>query len=80
MRMIPIPGSSKLAAIGYDQSQEVLVAQFPNGALYRYNGVPSESFIAVVTDKESVGRAFHAHIENRSFPFSKVDAEEVLGL
>ncbi len=80
MKMIPIPGSSKLAAIGYDQDQEVLVAQFPNGALYRYNGVPPDSFVAVITNKESTGKAFNAHIERRGFPVEKVDAEAVLGI
>lgn len=80
MKMIPIPGSSKIAALGYDKDQEVLVAQFPNGALYRYNGVPPDSFVAVITDKESAGRAFHAHIEGRGFPFEKVDAEAVLSI
>jgi hypothetical protein len=78
--MIPIPGSSKLAAIGYDQSQEVLVAQFPNGALYRYNGVPPDSFVAVITNQDSIGKAFHAHIEGRDFPFERVDADAVLGI
>ena len=82
MKLIPIPDSSMLAAIGYDADQEVLVAQFQggDGALYRYNGVPSDSFIAVITNQESIGKAFNAHIKGHAFPYEKVDAEAVLGI
>jgi len=82
MRLIPIPGSSQIAALGYDADQEVLVAQFQGsgGALYRYTGVPSDAFVAVITSKESVGKAFNAHVKNKAFPYEKVEAEDVLNL
>ncbi len=82
MRLIPIAGSSQLAQIGYDAAQEVLVAQFQGGEgkLYRYSGVPESTFVAVITDKESTGKAFNAHVKNKAFPFEQVDAETVLGI
>lgn len=82
MRLIPIPDSTNIAAIGYDADQEVLAVQFQGGEgkIYRYNGVPGDSFIAVITDKESIGKAFNAHIKGRGFPYEQVDAEAVLGI
>ena len=79
MKMIPIR-SSMLAAMGYDQSTETLVIQFQNGKLYRYNGVPSGTFVAVITDKESTGKAFNRLVKDRAFPFEKVEPDEVMGL
>lgn len=69
-----------IASLGYDQEQEVLVVQFQNNTLYRYNGVPVESYVAIMNDKESHGRAFNEHIKNRNWPTEKVDAEAVLGI
>lgn len=80
MRLIPIPDSTNIAAIGYDADQEVFVAQFQNGSLYRYNGVPSASFIATITNKDSIGKAFIANVREKAFPFEKIDAEAVLGI
>ena len=82
MRLIPIPDSSQLAAIGYDADQETLVVQFKggDGSLYRYNGVPESSFVAVITNQDSIGNAFNSHIKDKAFPFEKVDAEGVLGI
>lgn len=83
MRLIPIPGSSNITAIGYDNTQETLVVQFQGGEkLYRYSGVPSDSFVAVITNQESIGKAFNEHVKNRPWGqnFEKVDAEAVLGI
>ncbi len=79
MRMIPV-NSSMLASLGYDADQQVLVAQFPNGSLYRYNGVPIENYVAVMTNAESHGKAFNEFVKNRDFKPEKVDAEAVLGI
>ena len=80
MRMQPIAGSSMLATVGYNSEQEVMVVQFQNGSFYRYDGVPEENFVAVVTARESQGKAFNEFVKNRDFPFSKIDAEAVLAL
>ncbi len=56
------------------------MAQFQNGKLYRYEGVPSETFVAVITDKESTGKAFTQLVKGRAFPYSEVKPDEVMGL
>ena len=69
-----------LAAMGYDPSTETLVVQFQNGSIYRYNGVPSDTFVSIITNKESQGKSFNELIKNRAFPFKKVEPDEVMGL
>lgn len=66
--------------MGFDPSTETLVIQFQNGKLYRYSGVPSETFVALITAKESHGKAFAELIKSRAFPYTKVEPDEVLGL
>ncbi|OFW65587.1 MAG: hypothetical protein A2Y74_07005 [Actinobacteria bacterium RBG_13_63_9] len=80
MKMIPIVNSSMLAAVGFSQEQEVMVAQFQNGDLYRYNGVPADVFLSVLTNQESVGKAFNAHIKGGDWKYAPVTAEDVLAL
>lgn len=79
MRLVPVQ-SSMLASLGYDQTTETMVVQFQNGSLYRYDGVPSGTFIAVITDKESQGKSFNRLIKNRAFPYERVEPDEVAGL
>lgn len=69
-----------IAAFGYSQEQQVMVTQFQNGALYRYNGVPADVFLSVLTNQDSAGKAFNEHVKSKAFSFSKVDAEDVLAL
>lgn len=77
--MIPIR-SKMLAAVGYDQGTETLIAQFNGGKLYRYSGVPPDTFIAVITDKESHGKAFIEKVKDVAFPYEEVEPKDVLGL
>jgi hypothetical protein len=57
-----------------------MVVQFQNGKLYRYNGVPSDTFVAVITDKESTGKALNRLVKDRAFPYTEIKPEEVMGL
>ena len=43
MKMIPV-SSSNIAAIGYDETQSLLVIEFLNGSTYEYYSVPSYVF------------------------------------
>ncbi len=43
MEMIPV-SSSNIAAVGYDESQSILVIEFLNGRAYEYYGVPQYVF------------------------------------
>lgn len=79
MRMIPIR-SKMLAGLGYDPGTETLVAQFNGGKLYRYDGVPPDTFVAIITDKESHGKAFNEKVKNVAFPYEEVEPKDVLGL
>ena len=68
--------SSMLSSVGYNPETETFIAQFSNGAFYRYNGVPADAFVGVLTNQESHGRAFNKLIKG---PFGegaqKIDAE-----
>lgn len=64
-----------LATVGYDPDAETLIAQFNTGDFYKYDGVPSDSFVGVITNGESHGRAFNELIK-RHFEGVKITAEE----
>ena len=66
-----------IANLGYDPEAERLVVQFNSGKFYQYDGVPSDSFVAVITSKESVGKAFNFHIKNKAFPFKELKDEDI---
>lgn len=48
-----------IATTGYNPETETLVVQFNSGAYYRYDGVPADVFVGMVTNQESHGRAFN---------------------
>jgi KTSC domain len=53
--------SATLAAIGYDDAREILQLEFRSRAVYRYFGVPSSVYEALVT-APSKGRYFNGAI------------------
>jgi len=75
MRLLPIR-SSMIATIGFDPSLEKLVVQFQNGKVYEYNGVPEGTFVAILTDEESHGKAFVRLVRSKAFPFKEVKLNE----
>lgn len=79
MRMIPLR-SSMIASIGFDPSGEILIVQFNGGSFYRYDGVPAETFVSIVTDRESHGHAFNSLVKDRAFSHRQVEPAEVQGL
>ena len=79
MRMITLQ-STQLASIGFDSAQEILVAQFQNGSFYRYEGVPSETYLAILTDDESHGRAFNDLVKDKAFAYTKIEPADVQAL
>lgn len=64
-----------MGSLGYDPQTETLIAQFQNGDFYKYEGVPADVFVGVLTNQESQGRAFNELIKGADFPFEKIDAE-----
>lgn len=56
--------SSALRSLGYDPTTRTLEAEFKNGRVYRYAGVPLELFLSFVLSR-SKGRFFNVAL--RSF-------------
>lgn len=54
--------SSALASVGYDRG--VLEAEFVNGSVYQYVGVPVRVYEALMM-AQSYGRFFNEHIRDR---------------
>jgi hypothetical protein len=63
--------SSTIAAIGYDESWEVLEVEFVSGRIYRYLGVPAEVFDALSAAR-SKGKFFNDHIKD-CYPWEQVE-------
>lgn len=53
--------SSNLKSVGYDEAAKTLEIEFLNGSVYRYVGVPAETYRRFA-GAESLGKAFHAFI------------------
>jgi KTSC domain-containing protein len=70
MVRVDLQSTSLHAAIYHDQSA-FLELEFRSGAIYRYLGVPAQTYQELLT-AESKGRYFNQHIRNR-FPFAKID-------
>lgn len=76
MRMIALE-STTLATAGYDELEQVLQLQFRTGAVYRYRGVPSPIYLALI-QAPSKGQHFHQTIRGR-FPYILVPTCETGG-
>ena len=79
MKMIPIPGSSMIASLGYKLGEEKLVVQFQNGKVYEYSGVDEGVFVAVITDEESTGKAFTRLVKDKAYPFTEISLAHAQG-
>lgn len=80
--MIHLPvKSSMLATLGYNPETETLVARFASGEqqVYRYDGVPPDVFVGVITNTDSHGRAFNELVK-KSFEGRKLDTEQIAAL
>ncbi len=69
MQMIPV-SSTHLSAVGFDTSDSSLVANFKNGTVYRYSGVPHSLFDALL-NASSKGAFFNSNIRDR-FPLVRL--------
>jgi hypothetical protein len=63
--------SGRVSALGYDAPTKRMRAQFPNGRVAEYEGVPEEVYGAVMASP-SIGQAFGSMIVNGGFPFKYV--------
>jgi hypothetical protein len=69
--LIPIAGSSNIAAAGYDGAAKCMDLMFLSGATHRYTGVPQETYDDFLA-AESKGRFFGSEIRGK-YQSSRVD-------
>jgi hypothetical protein len=90
MRLIPLT-SSQLAAIGWVEAGDDpeghygavagrLAVQFQKGGWYLYDTVPEHVFVAVITDRESQGKAFHALVKKGGYDYRQTTPQEIESL
>lgn len=63
--------STSLNAATYQDQSALLDLEFRSGAIYRYVGVPAQTYQELLL-AESQGWYFNQHIRNR-FPYTKID-------
>lgn len=63
--------STSLNAATYQDQSALLDLEFRSGAIYRYVGVPAQTYQELLL-AESQGRYFNQHIRNR-FTYTKID-------
>jgi hypothetical protein len=69
-----------ISSLGYDPASETMVVQFQKASdVYKYNGVPSDVFVAVITDPESHGKSFNQKVRD-VYPHEKLPLAEAHGL
>jgi len=66
--------SSNISQIGYDQSKSALIVRFNNGAYYKYEDVPEQTYNNFIT-ASSVGKYFQSYIRN-VYAYKKIDVAE----
>lgn len=69
MERTPV-SSSNIAAIGYDEDNQLLEVEFKNGSVYSYSGVPVGEYEGFI-NSDSKGAYLHANIKNR-YSFTKL--------
>lgn len=63
--------STSLNAATYQDQSALLELEFRSGAIYRYSGVPAQTYQELLR-AESKGGYFNQHIRNR-FAYTKID-------
>lgn len=70
--MVPITGSSQIAAVGYNKNTQQLKVEFIyNGSQYLYFDIPEEIFTGLI-NAPSVGSYFNAAVKHGGFRYQKV--------
>lgn len=62
--LLPVEGSTSIAAAGYDPATLTLAIQFKNGGLYHYTGVPQE-VVDQLRAAESAGKFYMQQIRGK---------------
>ena len=69
IEMIPV-SSSNIAAVGYDNQNEIVHVQFFNGTEYIYKGVPQYEFDGLL-NAHSVGSYLNRNYKN-FYPYERI--------
>jgi len=64
--------SEALRSVGYDPSSRVLEIEFTSGSVYRYFGVPADTYAGLM-ESNSFGSFFAEHIRDAGFRIDRVD-------
>lgn len=67
--MYPV-SSSNVAAVGFDETSQIVYVQFLNGSTYAYKGVPEHEFENLRT-ASSVGSYLNRNFKN-VYPYERV--------
>jgi hypothetical protein len=70
VELIPV-SSSNVAAIGYDENNQVLYVRFMNNMLYIYKGVPVSEYNGL-QNAPSVGSYLHRNIKS-FYPYERIE-------
>jgi hypothetical protein len=70
VKMIEV-SSSNVAAIGYDEANQILYVRFTNNMLYNYKGVPIGEFEGLQS-APSIGSYLHRNIKNL-YPYERIE-------
>lgn len=62
LTMTPVPGSSSIAAAGYDADTRTLEIEFTSGQGYTYQNVPQDIYDGLIS-ADSAGKFFHSQIK-----------------
>lgn len=63
--------SSNVAALGYDQENQIMYVRFQNGTLYSYSGVPEYEFEAL-KNAPSIGSYLNRNFKN-IYPYERIE-------
>ncbi len=62
--------SSNVAAVGYDEQDQIVHVKFLNGSTYIYKGVPNQEFEGL-RNAPSVGSYLHRNYKN-VYPYERI--------
>jgi hypothetical protein len=68
---VPIPDSSHISSIIYDDESMILYVEFQRGAIYAYMNVPGD-IVTGFTQALSAGQYFNQFVRDAGFDFQRL--------
>ena len=76
MKQLQIKESSNIHSMFYDSKTKQLIIKFHSGGVYQYEEVSSD-VIELMLMSSSIGKAFHIHIKQGGYIFTKLDDQHL---